>query len=504
MKLKLLFITLAAIIQAHTGFAAPILTNKIIGVGSETNRINPYVCIKNKSGTFETVKPGEAINLNPHKNNNGDVGAALRFGGCSESNFYLGWIRLNVSNNTIKVTSYTPFEDVHIAYQYKDQGVDSNGNLNGEIHYTEIKANDKLLEQAPRINPTWKFVGANLSGLEFGKMIDPTAIPNLSREDANSSRSDLKDTQAFLKQGMNTFRIPVSWGYLQLNGAGVGEIHQDYFNNYVKPLLETLTQAKVTAIVDLHSYMRYSVFGKEHSSGSEGTLILDEKAHQDIWLKLYKLIKNDSKINMDYIVFDLVNEPVDVPDDKVFTIQASVIKTLQQQGFKNYILVEGNAWSGLHSWDTHQWKSKDGKITYSNQTLFTRHHFEQAGITSANLDKILINVHQYLDSDFSGRSSQCQINFRANNRRKLDAFVDYLRENHFKAIVTEFGAGSDDDTCKNAMTEFMNYLQENAAGKNKDYGFVGWTVWSTGHAWGDGYPLRVIPGKMSVLARYLQ
>ncbi len=49
-------------------------------------------------------------------------------------------------------------------------------------------------------------------------------------------------------------------------------------------------------------------------------MVLDPKAYQDIWVKLYNLIKADPKINMQYISLDLVNEPVDVPNDSVFTI----------------------------------------------------------------------------------------------------------------------------------------------------------------------------------------
>ena len=37
----------------------------------------------------------------------------------------------------------------------------------------------------------------------------------------------------------------------------------------------------------------------------------------------------------------------------------------------------------------------------------------------------------------------------------------------------------------------MDYLNKNSS-NNKNYGFAGWTVWSTGHGWGD-YKLRVTP-----------
>lgn len=50
----------------------------------------------------------------------------------------------------------------------------------------------------------------------------------------------------------------------------------------------------------------------------------------------------------------------------------------------------------------------------------------------------------------------------------------------------------------------MNYLKDNSA-QNKEYGFVGWTIWSAGHGWGD-YNLRVKPDsyQMDVVKEFIQ
>ena len=85
-------------------------------------------------------------------------------------------------------------------------------------------------------------------------------------------------------RGMNTIRLPLSWGYLQLGGVGLGQINLGYYDNYIRHLLQTLTHAHV------------------------------------------------------YTILDLVNEPVDVPDDKVFTIQA--------------------AWSSGHGWGDYNLRVK--------------------------------------------------------------------------------------------------------------------------------------------------
>lgn len=509
MKLKEICLLTLTLMPLTSVFSSAMLTNKMTGIGPDSFRVNPHFCVKSRAGAFIPVEPDDSINLALHASKDGYVGGAIRFGGCDENkNAYLGWLSLNAKSSGIIVTGYTPFEHVHV--EYKNIGIDAKGNLVGEIKFTEIPANTELMSQEPRINPVWKFAGANLSGLEFGKMIDPVVIPNLSQEDAASNFSDLKEIQAFLAAGMNTFRIPLSWDYLQWNGAGKGEINQEYYHSYVKPLLETLTRAHVTAIIDLHTYMRYSEYGKEYSGcGAEGkcpdgTLVLDEKKYQDVWLKLLALLQANPAINMDYIAIDLFNEPVEVPDDKVFTIQASLIKALREHGFNNYILVEGNSWTGLHSWTTKSWTSSDGKQTYTNASLFSRENFAKHGIH--DLSKIIINVHQYLDSDFSGTHDICRNDLmsKGEGNYNLSAFVDYLQQNQLQAMVTEFGAGRDSNTCAPALRQFMQYLKDNALTVDKGYGFIGWTIWSTGHGWGN-YNLRVTPTdyKMQVLKEFL-
>lgn len=469
------------------------ISNQVEGVGPN-HAVKPYICLQNQGGTVTlALPPGASGDANKASGNDYYAGATLRFGGCTTSHAYLGYIGFSISasgNNSIG--SYSPPEGVHIAFQ--KPAISSNGVVTGQISYTPIATNNNM---TPAKDPAhWDFAGINLSGLEFGKTIDPVVIPNLSQEDSHSPLSDLKETQAFIDSGMNTVRIPVSWGYLQLDGPGQGKIYEAYYTNYVKPLLQSLTKAKVHTIVDLHAYMRYSQFGQQHSGcGMEGpcpdgTLIVDEKAYQSVWGQLADLILNDKDIDKNYIMFDLMNEPVGVPDDKVFTIQTALIKLLRDKTFDGYILVEGNTWSGLHSWSSYQWRGKDGQ-SYSNATLFTRDNFQKEGIT--DLSKIIINVHQYLDSDYSGTHQEClqDLSTTGPNGFNLNEFVDYLEENQLKAMVTEFGSGQNSGSCSAPLTQFMQYLQDNSS-KNKDYGFAGWTVWSAGHGWG-GYNLRVQP-----------
>ena len=506
MNHRILIATLTCLLTTSACYAQ-VVTNKISGVGPKSARINPYFCIQNKQGEMTyTLAPNATVETAPYSGNQYYTGATLRFGGCSENNTYLGYVGLS---GTIGKVAYTPPLNVHISYV--NGNIDRDGNITGNIEYTPIAANFDLSSDLVKKNKYWDFVGVNLSGLEFGKVIDPVVIPNLSVEDASSSRSDLAEMQGFIHAGMNSVRVPISWGYLQLDGPGVGTLNLGYYNSYIKPLLETLTANKVHTIVDLHAYMRYSKFGKEYSGCSgeggqcpDGTMVLGSAAYKNVWTQLLLRMQKDAKIDMNYILLDLVNEPVDVPNDSVFTIQTDVIKALQSQGFKGLILVEGNHWSGLHSWTTRQWKSTDGSKVYTNATLFTRDNFVKAGVK--DLSKIIINVHQYLDSDYSGTHDQClsDLSSKGDNGFNLQEFADYLQKNQFKAMVTELGAGRDSRSCADSLTQFLQYLKDNSA-NGKEYGFVGWTLWSAGHGWGN-YNLRVTPNSyhMDVADKFLQ
>ncbi|KTC81346.1 glycoside hydrolase family 5 protein [Legionella brunensis] len=474
------------------------MTNNIHGVGPNGS-VKPYICIQNESGNV-TLKlaPGQSGDANKASGNPYYAGATLRYDGCESSNSYLGYVGFNISNSgNNSISSYSAPTGVHVIYE--KPSISSQGLVGGAITYTPIETNTQF---SPAKTPkSWQFAGFNLSGLEFGKVIDPIVIPNLSIKDSASGNSDLKDTQSLINIGMNTVRIPISWGYVQLDGAGKGTLNLAYYNNFIKPLLQTLTQAKVHTIVDLHAYMRYSKFGEQYSgcgqSGPcpDGTLNLDEKAYESVWGQLATLMQNDPAVNKDYLLLDLMNEPVDVPGEKVFTIQSSIIKLLRGQKFTGYILIEGNSWSGLHSWTTHQWNGKDGQ-RYSNADLFSRDNFAKAGIT--DLSKILINVHQYLDSNYSGTHDNClqDLTTTGANGFNLNAFIDYLQENRLKAIITEFGTGRNASSCSSPLRQFLQYLQDNSA-QGKDYGFAGWTIWSTGHGWGD-YNLRVKPNSYQI------
>jgi len=511
-----------------TAYAAnPEIMNNIRGLydpNAVPTSSNPVLCVEyNTTFNTATQKPnkftasekfakwnyGTRLTPNDISNNAFYWRAEVRDGGCSQSDIYYGWISYSKDASSI---TYKSGPASHIQLQNLKIAGDK---LSGSLGYIPIGPTANTFPVNP--GPIW-FTGFNLAGLEFSKSPNNSVIPNLSQadEDVNEGKSsDLKSVQAFINQGANTIRLPIRWAYLQPKGYNSTEFNSAYFNSLVMPTLEAIISHKYYAMLDLHSYMHYANVGTQvagcesNSNCPDGTLIIDPTPYVTIWSNIWKNIQIDlaakSKIqDVQYLMFDLINEPASSDKTRptpqqVFNVEVAVIKKLRDEGFPGYILVEGASWTGLHSWGAES----------GNGNVFTRANFEKAGV---DLNKIIINVHQYLDADYSGNGTTCQTNLTTTgvNGFNLDAFVTYLKDNKLKAMVTEFGAGKDQTTCGPALKTFLKYMQDNAYTQDKGYGFVGWTVWGVGHGWGpegpNAYNLLVTPGdwKDDILRNYFQ
>ncbi len=468
---------------------------------------SPVLCVKASDGKFIPWSNGQSLKPYSISGNPYYFGAALRVGGCSDSDLYFGW--LNVSKG--QPIGYQPMQGSHIQLV---GAAASATDISGHLTYTKIGPTDAATfptNASARAN--W-FTGVNLSGLEFSAMPNSSVIPDLSKENEFVAHaSDLKDTATLLKQGANTIRVPIRWAYVQpkLDQANPSDnlYDLDYLNKLVNPTLATITSHGYNAILDLHSYMHYATVGNENAGCTgqgdcpQGALVTNPAPYVDVWshiwsdIQKYNADSGNVKIDTSKLMLDIVNEPATRSDEQlsatqVFTMETAVIKKLRAQGFQGYFLLEGFSWSGLHSWQS-----------AGNASVFTADNFHQAGITDTS--KIIINVHQYLDSDYSGTHDTClqDLNTTGASGFNLQAFVNYLKANKLKAMVTEFGVGKDSSSCSQPLNAFLKYVSVNAYTANKGCGFVGFTAWSTGHGWGD-YNLRIKPGywKDTILKNY--
>ena len=157
----------------------------------------------------------------------------------------------------------------------------------------------------------------------------------------------------------------------------------------------------------------------------------------------------------------------------VLNLNQAAIDAIRSTGAKSqYIFVEGNQWSGAWSWVD----------VNDNMKALTDPE-----------DKIIYEMHQYLDSDSSGTSPNCVSTSIGVER--VRAATQWLRDNGKKGILGEF-AGAANDVCKDAVRNMLEYLAANS-----DV-WTGGLWWAAGPWWGD-YMFNMEPSSGLGYTNYL-
>lgn len=146
-----------------------------------------------------------------------------------------------------------------------------------------------------------------------------------------------------------------------------------------------------------------------------------------------------------------------------------------------YITVEGNAYTGAWTWTTAT--GTDGKT--NAQTM--------GSLTDSSANKLIYQMHQYLDSDGSGTSATC-VNSTIGSTR-LVAATNWLRANGKKGLVGEY-AGAVNTVCESAVKDMLSYMD-----KNSDV-WTGALWWAAGPWWAD-YMFSVEPTSGPAYSEYV-
>ncbi|CAG9940217.1 unnamed protein product [Clonostachys rosea f. rosea IK726] len=281
-------------------------------------------------------------------------------------------------------------------------------------------------------NFTW--TGSNEAGAEFGDK----KLPGRLGFDYIWPTNESIDTLA--RTGMNTFRIPFKMERLIPKNLS-GPINETYFDGLQKTV-NHITGKGLYAVVDPHNYGRY--YGK---------VITNVTGFGAWWTTVATRFKNNR-----LVIFDTNNEFYGMRNELVRDLNQAAINAIRAAGARTqYIWVEGNSWSGAHSW-----------VSSGN------------GATLVNLidpsNRTIYEMHQYLDSDSSGTSSLCQS--PTVGRDRLRAATEWLRRNGKKGVIGEVAAGNNRN-CKIAIRGMLQYLKDNS-----DV-WTGWVWWSAGPWWGN-------------------
>lgn len=204
--------------------------------------------------------------------------------------------------------------------------------------------------------------------------------------------------------------------------------------------VNAITNAGAYAILDPHNFGRYY-----------GNIITDTTAFQSFWNKVATQFKSNSKV-----VFDTNNEYHDMDQTLVLNLNQAAINGIRAAGATSqYIFVEGNSYTGAWTW------------TSVNTNL--------AALTDPQ-NKIVYEMHQYLDSDGSGTSATCVSSTIGVER--VQAATNWLRQNGKQGIIGEFAGGAN-SVCKTAVTGLLDHLKANS-----DV-WTGALWWAAGPWWAD-------------------
>ncbi len=320
--------------------------------------------------------------------------------------------------------------------------------------------------------PAWaeiEYRGVNLSAAEFGYYgpgNSNNALPGTYGTDylyADTSYFDY-----FHAAGLNTFRIPFRWERIQqsLNGAlDTAELAR------LTSVVDYATGLGANVILDVHNYARYITPSETLALGTPSM----DAAFSDLWTRLA-----DTFANRDGVIFGLMNEPFDLTTESVVSFSNLALGAIRGTGANNLVLVQGNGFSGGHSWE------QDWYGTPNSEAM--------RGIVDPG-DNFAFEVHQYVDdnpgfdSDYSGTTSN--VESAAIAADKLAGFTSWLRDNGYRGFLGEIGT-PDSDLGVEAMFNGIDFVEGN------DDVWAGWALWAGGPWWdnpesGDRYLLSVNP-----------
>ncbi|KAK3629165.1 hypothetical protein LTR56_017813 [Elasticomyces elasticus] len=309
------------------------------------------------------------------------------------------------------------------------------------------------------------YAGVAESGGEFGvyssDAVNGTGLPGTFGVDyafLNASTVNIWINQNHI----NTFRIAFLLERMCPREYGLGRRFNETYFGHFNDAVTAVTKAGAYAILDPHNYMRYNDPSQQPATGSVIGNTSDPAAattlqFQHFWNELAGRYKNNK-----HVIFGIMNEPHDMPTSLVLHNDQAAINGIRNSGAKQLIIAPGNGYTGGHVWNT----TSQGDAPSADYLYKLRDP----------INNTAIDIHEYLDTDFSGQHSVCNQSFPAN----MYGLTQWLKTYQLKAMVTEFGA--DNNTmCDQYLTEAVQYM-------NKNPEYIGWTAWAAGPIWGASSP----------------
>ncbi|MCW5683613.1 MAG: glycoside hydrolase family 5 protein [Pseudolabrys sp.] len=305
--------------------------------------------------------------------------------------------------------------------------------------------------------------GVNIAGAEF----NGRKVPGVPNRDYFYPAKTTIDYVA--SKGMTSIRVPFLWERMQpqLNGPlDAEEVRR------LDDVVRYATGKRLYVVLDLHNYAYY----RQKVIGSPD---VPPSVLADIWRRLAAHFKDNPLVG-----FGLMNEPKGLLTETWLSAANAAIAAIRGADAGNTIFVPGNGWTGAHSWLSSRYGAPNGDV--------------MLGVVDP-ANNYVYEVHQYLDSNYSGTHAACRSETVGVDTLQL--FTQWARQNRKRAYLGEFGAGAD-PVCLGALNAMLTFIDE-----NRDV-WVGWSYWAAG-AWPPSYFTSVQPvngvdrPQMSILLQHL-
>ncbi len=294
-----------------------------------------------------------------------------------------------------------------------------------------------------------QYAGMNIAGFDFG--CDTSG--SCSGAYVDPGASGIAQMQHFTKDDkLNIYRLPIGWQHLTGNTLG-GALDATVSAAYDK-LVQGCLATGAVCLIDLHNYARWNgqIVGQGGPTNAQ---------FADVWSKI--ATKYASQKN---VAFGLMNEPHDLTMSTWADSCQAAVTAIRKAGAKSQmILLPGTDYTSAGTFPT-----------ASGPSLL------KVKDADGTTDKLIFDVHRYLDSDNSGTHAECT------SDHVEDSFVPlatWLRSNKRQAILSEVGGGNT-ASCEQDVCAAIASLN-----KNSDV-YLGYIGWSAG-AFDQSYVLGLTP-----------
>ena len=195
------------------------------------------------------------------------------------------------------------------------------------------------------------------------------------------------------------------------------------------------------------------MFNTDNAGRYYDKVISDTTGFKSWWKTVATRFKDNA-----LVIFDTNNEYHDMDNTLVGQLNQAAIDGIRAAGATTqYIFVEGNSWSGAWHW-------VDSGTAAAMKDL------------KDPSDKIIYEMHQYLDSDGSGTSTSCVSS--TIGKERIATATKWLKDNGKRGIIGETAGGANAQ-CIAAISSMLQSLLDNS-----DV-WTGWLWWGGGPWWGD-------------------